>query len=88
MAAGMPVVAIDVGGNRDAIVHGETGFLVPERSPEAFAKPLIELLRNEELRAKMGAAGFKRCTELFEVGKTIGQLEQLYESVMAAHTRR
>ncbi len=86
MAAGLPVVAIDVGGNRDAVVHGETGFLVPERSPEAFAQPLIQLLRNEELRAAMGAKGFERCRELFEVGKTIGQLEQLYESLLAART--
>jgi glycosyltransferase involved in cell wall biosynthesis len=83
MAAGMPVVAIDVGGNRDAIIEGETGFLVPERSPEAFAKPIIRLLRDEPLRAKMGQAGFERCTENFEVQKTIGQLEAYYESLLA-----
>jgi glycosyltransferase involved in cell wall biosynthesis len=87
MAAGLPVVAIDVGGNRDAIVHGETGFLVPERTPEAFAQPLIELLRNEELSTTMGSKGFERCKEMFEVGKTIGQLEQLYESLIATHKR-
>ena len=82
MAAALPVVAVDVGGNRDAIVHGQTGFLVPDRTPEAFAAPLIELLRNEELRANMGANGLQRCKELFEVGKTIGQLEELYESLI------
>jgi len=82
MAAGLPAVAIDVGGNRDAIVDGETGYLVRERSPEAFAKPLIELLRNEELRAAMGAKGFQRCAENFEVGKTIEQLEEFYESLV------
>jgi glycosyltransferase involved in cell wall biosynthesis len=87
MAAGLPVVAIDVGGNRDAIVHGETGFLVPDRSPEAFAQPIVELLRNEALRTRMGEAGFRRCKEQFEVGKTIGQLEQLYESLIAARAR-
>lgn len=87
MAAGLPVVAVDVGGNRDAIVDGETGFLVGERTPEAFARPLIELLHNEPLRAQMGAAGFRRCQELFEVGKTIGQLERLYESLMARRAR-
>lgn len=85
MAGGLPVVAIDVGGNRDAIIDGETGFLVRERTPEAFAKPLIRLLRDEELRARMGGRGFERCTEYFEVGKTIGQLERLYESLIASH---
>ena len=82
MAAGLPAVAIDVGGNRDAIVDGETGFLVKERSPEAFAKSLIQLLRNEELRASMGEKGFQRCVEKFEVEKTIGQLEEFYESLI------
>jgi L-malate glycosyltransferase len=83
MAAGLPAVAIDVGGNRDAIVDGETGYLVSERSPEAFAEPLIKLLRDEELRAKMGDKGFQRCVENFEVGKTIGQLEEFYESLIS-----
>jgi glycosyltransferase involved in cell wall biosynthesis len=83
MAAGMPVVAIDVGGNRDAVVDGETGYLVPQRSPEEFAKPLIKLLRDEGLRASMGAKGFERCSELFEVQKTIGQLEDYYRSLLA-----
>jgi glycosyltransferase involved in cell wall biosynthesis len=87
MAAGMPVVAIDVGGNRDAVVEGETGFLVPERSPEAFANPIIRLLRDEPLRARMGDAGFVRCSELFEVKKTIGQLEDYYLSLLAAKKR-
>ena len=82
MAAGMPVVAIDVGGNRDAVVDGETGYLVPERSPEKFAEPIIKLLRNDELRASMGAKGFERCLQLFEVQKTIGQLEDYYRSLL------
>lgn len=84
MAAGLPVVATDVGGNRDAIVDGETGYLVGERTPEAFAKPLIHLLRNEPLRLQMGLAGFQRCTEYFEVSKTIGQLERFYCSLTAS----
>ncbi len=82
MAAGLPVVAIDVGGNRDAIVNGETGYLVSERSQEAFAKPLVDLLRNQELRGAMGAKGFQRCAENFEVGKTIEQLEEFYEDLV------
>jgi L-malate glycosyltransferase len=83
MAAGLPVVAMDVGGNRDAIIDGETGYLVRERTPDAFAKPIITLLHDEELRAGMGMASFKRCKEYFEVGKTIGQLEDYYESLIA-----
>ena len=82
MAAGLPVVATDVGGNRDAIIDGETGYLVRERTPEALAQALIHLLRNEDLRLQMGLAGFQRCTEHFEVSKTIRQLEQFYYSTL------
>jgi glycosyltransferase involved in cell wall biosynthesis len=85
MAAGLPVVATDVGGNRDAIVDGETGYLVRERTPESFAKPLIHLLRNEDQRQQMGLAGFQRCTEYFEVSKTIRQLEEFYFSLATSH---
>ncbi len=60
MACGLPVVATDVGGNREQVIDGATGFLVRERSPEAFARPLIELLENEELRLKMGKNGLER----------------------------
>ena len=84
MAAGLPVVATDVGGNRDAIVDDKTGYLVRERTPEAFAKPLIHLLRNEDLRRQMGMAGFQRCRDYFEVSKTIRQLEQFYSSLTTA----
>jgi glycosyltransferase involved in cell wall biosynthesis len=83
MAAGLPSVAIDVGGNRDAIIDGETGYLVAERSPEAFARPLIELLRNDKLRIGMGEKAFQRCVENFEVGKTIGQLEEFYKRLVS-----
>jgi len=87
MAAGMPVVAIDVGGNRDAVVDGETGYLVLERSPEMFAEPIVKLLRDESLRANMGGKGFERCSQLFEVQKTIGQLEDYYLSLLTAKSR-
>jgi glycosyltransferase involved in cell wall biosynthesis len=88
MAAGLPVVATDVGGNRDAIVDGDTGYLVRERTPEAFAKPLICLLQNESLRLQMGLRGFTRCNEYFELGKTICQLERFYCSLTASQLCR
>jgi len=49
------VVATDVGGSRDAVLDGQTGFLVRQRTPEAFAQPLIDLLENTDLRMRMRA---------------------------------
>ncbi|MDE1895950.1 MAG: glycosyltransferase family 4 protein [Rhodospirillales bacterium] len=65
MAAGLPVVATDIPGCREAVVDGETGFLVPARSPEALADALDKLITNPGLRAEFGAAGRKRVLDNF-----------------------
>ena len=78
MAFGLPVVATDVGGNREAVLDGETGFLVQERSPEAFAEPLIKLLEDNDLRHQMGTNGLARCLANFEAGTTTRNLENYY----------
>ncbi|GAA1413387.1 glycosyltransferase family 4 protein [Catellatospora coxensis] len=56
-AVGLPVIAGDSGGAPDAVREGETGFVVPGRDVETLAARLVELLSDEALRAKMGAAG-------------------------------
>jgi glycosyltransferase involved in cell wall biosynthesis len=74
MAMGLPVVATDVGGNAEAI-GDEAGFLVRDRTPEAFAAPVIRLLEDEPLRAAMGAKAQERCRSRFEIDLTIRDLE-------------
>ena len=81
MAAGLPVVATDVGGNGEAILHGETGFLVKDRDAEAFAAPIVELLQDEELRRAMGARAVERCRRLFSMEAYIGRLESYYREL-------
>lgn len=54
MAAGKPVIATDVGGAAEAIVEGETGFLVASQDHEALADRLIELLIDREKAERMG----------------------------------
>ena len=53
-------------------------------TPEAFARPLIELLENDELRRRMGAHGMARCLANFEIGKTIRDLEDYYFALVRA----
>lgn len=83
MAAGLPVVATDVGGNGEAILHQETGFLVRERTPEAFAAPIVHLLRNEGLRRSMGQHALERCRRLFSMDVFISRLESYYRDLAA-----
>lgn len=56
-ATGLPVVAGDSGGAPDAVLPGETGWVVPGGDPELTADRLVELLRDPELRSRMGARG-------------------------------
>ena len=56
MAYGRPVVATAVGGLPDAIVHGETGLLVPPRDPVSLRNAIEQLLGDADLRARLGAA--------------------------------
>ncbi|GAA2157275.1 glycosyltransferase family 4 protein [Kitasatospora kazusensis] len=56
-ATGLPVVAGDSGGAPDAVLEGETGYVVPGRSADVLAERIVRLLHDEALRARMGEAG-------------------------------
>ena len=82
MAAGLPVVACDVGGNPEAVVDGETGRLVPPRNPDRLAAGLGELLRDEGKRRAMGDAGRRRAEERFSLEQMVSEVEAMYESLV------
>lgn len=66
MAAGLPVVATDVGGVAEAVADGETGMLVPAADPEALAGALERVVADVEVRRRLGAAGRARALRLFD----------------------
>jgi len=82
MAAGLPVVACDVGGNPEAVVDGETGRLVPPRDPEQFSAAVVELITDESKRKTFGEAGLRRAAERFSLDRMVGEMESLYESLV------
>jgi glycosyltransferase involved in cell wall biosynthesis len=55
-----PIVATDVGGNRELVVDGINGFLVAKKDPQALAAAIVKLLKDEELRMTLGKAGRQR----------------------------
>lgn len=65
MRAGLPVVATDVGGCRESVVDGETGFLVPKEDPLELRDRIRILIDSPELRTRMGQKGRKRFEENF-----------------------
>lgn len=82
MAAGLPVVATDVGGNREVVRPGETGVLVPSRDPEAMAQAILATISNPVLAAARGAAGRERVARDFSLDHTVRQYEDLYLRLM------
>jgi glycosyltransferase involved in cell wall biosynthesis len=82
MAAGLPVVATAVGGTPEVVVDGVTGFLVPPRDPQALADAILRLLRDPDLRRRMGEAGRAHVTEHFSVEQMVHKRERLYEELL------
>ncbi len=60
MAAKLPVVATDVGGTGEVVIHGETGLLVQKADAAALGQSIISLLDNESLRCEMEQKGYER----------------------------
>ena len=82
MAAAKPVVATDVGGAREAITEGKTGFLVESDDDETMAQRLIDLLENEEKARDFGAVGKKVVEEKFSVAAQLRQTQELYQRIL------
>ena len=80
MAAGLPMVVTDVGGNGEAVMDRETGLVVPARSPEELGAAILTLVRDAQLRKQMGAAARKRVQRKFSLETCVGQYETLYDS--------
>jgi lipopolysaccharide/colanic/teichoic acid biosynthesis glycosyltransferase len=65
MSTALPVVATNIRGCREAVAHGETGFIVPPRNGAALAEAVSLLLGNPDLASRMGSAGRERAVRLY-----------------------
>ena len=81
MAAGLPVVATHVGGNPEAIVSGETGWLVPTKDPEALAEKIIDLLNDSHKAKQWGNRNLRRIQQLFSMQRMVENHLSLYEQI-------
>jgi glycosyltransferase involved in cell wall biosynthesis len=82
-ASALPAVGTDHGGIAEAIVDGETGFIVRERAPEELAARLLTLLEDSDLRGRMGAAARAMAERKFDFVRQMQRLEALYDEVRA-----
>ena len=82
MRAGLPVVATAVGGVPEAVIEGQTGFLVPYGDPETLRARLVTLLRSSDLRARLGSAGKARFLEHFTAPVMVSKTLSVYQGIL------
>lgn len=82
-AAGLPTITTNHAGNPEAIIDGESGFVVPERDVDALADRLEYLIDNPQIWPEMGRHGRQFVEEEFDIKKLNRQLISIYEDVIA-----
>jgi glycosyltransferase involved in cell wall biosynthesis len=83
MAAGRPVVATDVGGAREAVVEGETGYLVQRGDDRAMAERIAELLQDPARARAMGERGRRLIESKFSCEEQLSRTSELYDELLA-----
>ena len=79
-ACGAPVIAASVGGLKDLIVHGQTGFLIDEREPEAYARYASQILNNPLLAAEVAMCAAEMARK-YSWNETANQILRIYDLV-------
>jgi len=84
MAASLPVVATDVGGNAEAVADGISGFLVPSDDAAGMAAAILQLLSDPSRRRAMGMAGRKLVAEKFTSEAMMSRITAVYAKLLSA----
>ncbi len=81
-AAGVPVVAFDVAGSREAVADGETGILVTLKNPAALAGAILTMAGDAERRKRFAEAGRERMRREFSIAAMVDRHIRLYEAIL------
>lgn len=82
MATELPVIATDVGGNPELVIHNQTGYLVPKQNPTAMAEAFKYYLDNPDLLIGHGKAGRARCESTFSLNRMITDYMNVYDDLL------
>jgi D-inositol-3-phosphate glycosyltransferase len=84
MACGVPVIASRVGGLKETVQDGRTGYLIPWRCPEPFAERLDLLLTNEALRRSLGEEA-RQVAQAYRWPEIAAQVEDVYHDLVSQY---
>ena len=82
-AAGLPIVATDVGDVGEVVRDGDTGYLVPPRDPRALADAIARMIEEPDSRREMGSNARALAESQFDVRRLAQQTAELYREVLA-----
>jgi glycosyltransferase involved in cell wall biosynthesis len=82
MAASLPVIATNVGGNSEAVQHGISGVIVPPEDSDALAAAIVQLLSDPAKARQMGAEGKRLAAEKFTTEAMMTQITSVYGSLL------
>ena len=83
MAAAKPVLAGCYGGAHEAVIDGETGYIINPFDTDDFAKKLTQILTDDALRMQMGRAGYERVTAHFSIEQYVNTMLEVYGQATA-----
>lgn len=81
MAAGLPVITTDQGAIKETVIDGVNGFIVPKGDPKSIAEKIILLLRDENLRKRMGQASLERFLKYYTLDRWERDMVRVFEEV-------
>jgi glycosyltransferase involved in cell wall biosynthesis len=83
MAAGLPLVVTDAGGNAEAVLDGVNGLVVPPRDPAALAAAILRIVKDPTLASRFGAAARQRVEAEYSLKVCLEKYERLYRALLA-----
>lgn len=81
MAAGLPMIVADVGGNPELVIHEETGLLVPVGDPKQLGESILRLAQDRKQRSEMGSSAKNRQTKHFSLDTCVTNYLHLYRTL-------
>lgn len=82
MSTGLPMVATNVGGIPEIITDGQDGFIVPPKHPEVIAEAILPLVRDSNLRSKIGAKAREKVLKYYTSDKVVNSYLKIFKSII------
>jgi len=85
MAAGLPIITCDEGAISEYVQDGVNGFIIPSKRPDVLAKKIVLLIKNMDLRTRMGRLNRKIAVRKLDTNLVVDQYKNIYDELLVAN---